>query len=569
MNPFPNTSQQRGSSIYNICAPNYYSRVIGGGMGNFAHPKFTDSYYKSFHSTNPNPINTITMDAVSSKSMPPPRGFLDSFQGMVMNVLKLNPPHHSNSNQTHVRPKEFNFDMNPHSNATNQPTSPIKIDIKQAGKSHWPHPQSPHSQTPPTMHIQTTVGSFTFVSPFLDNFAPANSPEQQIHMAQESAGKPMQKILEEAEEEDFGLREEKQINETETVMANKRMTAELKRLKKINKCKHRFNPLKLRPNRSKETHKNSREKQRQQIGRDIKNDCQEDEKFNESLEALRLEKRSVNNVPSTPPIPIHTNRSGVMHTIPETSPEDFSSASFSLDSLPKLPPDSDDEYEFVIVDKSTPTPPKSAAQENSAISSTPPNNISPRKTLGLCEKFNKLFVNTNCGEGSSSTASQELSPVKMPMKTALSPFKRRERTVSECSEDSFVVFAEPDGKSTQPDFSDFEGADLSDSSDSGSEDDSSDEDSDEDDTTSDSDTDNETDSETETQFPYSEVHAELDNQNVNRISRSTKKSKSKHDSKQPDSGFDDGKYKVSFSINIFKFSLIYWGFGNLLLCIVL
>lgn len=509
MNPPFSTSQSqqttRGNSIYNICAPSNYRMAANI-------PKFADSFYKSFHhSTNNNNNNNIVEQKASSLPNPV------NMEHFLMNVLKLN---HS---------KEFNLNYNsmgPMSLASKMATTPpMKIDVKQAGKSFWPQGSSPNIHSLEFTVISSVVSPITNFE-FLPGYVLNN---QTATNHKETAPKQESKEKSEKAEEEFDIinKESKLEN---TSPPNQKMNAELKRMKKINKCKNRFNPLKFRSSRSKDPVKNLREKQRHRIELEMLSDCDDADNLNESLEQLLLEKSASQPQLSTSAsaaIPICKK----MHTIPEDLENNTDISACSPEFI-NLPPESDDEIEedFVLLAKrSEKAENESEAQPGPSTSSTPTPtmniNTSPRKTLGLCEKFDRI-----------------LTPAvkNIPPPVVVPAFSRRERTVSECSEDSasFIIFVNADGSTDYCDMDDFDGEDVDSDSDSSSELDSESED-EESDTDEEEDSseesEDETEIETDLQFPYNEVHEEVDGS-----STSTKKNKLGNcNSKQPDSGFHE------------------------------
>lgn len=527
MNPPFSTSQQTtrggGNSIYNICAPSNYR------MTNL--PKFTDSYFKSFHhSTNNNIVDQTTL---KTSSLPNPV----EMEGLIMNMLKMN----------HTKEFNFNFNKMQPSGSSKMATAPLKIDLKQAGKSFWPHPNSPT----PSPNFQTSM-AFTVVStvPFFDSaffpgFVLGNKSSHPATDQKESA--PTQEVK--PVEEEFDIINKESNNPTkmeaaDTTPPNQKMNAELKRLKKINKCKNRFNPLKFRSKRSKDPQKNLRTKQRNQIDQDILSDCEDIDTLNESLEQLLLEKSG--NRCTTAAMPICKK----MHTILEDS-ENVPEISACSPEFINLPPESDDEIEedFVLLAKrSEKAETESEATETepgpSTLSASSTPNTSPRKTLGLYEKFDRIIAPTVAN-----TPPSVVVPVCLP---------RRERTISECSEDSFIVFVNTDGSTEFCDMDDFEddcSTTSSSSNESGTSDSESEEsDSEEEDSSDECSSEDETEIETDLQFPYNEVHEEVDGA----TSTSTKKHKSGHSSsKQPDSGFhENGPEKVSF-FNCFIYGIAF------------
>ncbi len=449
MNP-----HQRGNSIYNICAPKM--SVYGSCPG-----RFTDGYFKQFST---NMVGNPVMMQKDTNGLTPNKTILDSVQGIFMNVLKISP---NQQNQMNLKPKEFNFGYQGKGGPPS-PTSPIKIDPKQAGKSFWPRPQTP-TKSP------VDISTFTVISPvssYLDleyNNHNNNSSNNQgvdhtntstVHEQEPQATKSaptltnhienhMQTITE-TEEEDKELKEEEQQTKTtelgkmeQELLAMKqqsKLIAEARRLKQINKAKHRFNPLRVN---NKDPIKNIREKWRRNIERDILEDFIEESPCNSSLESLEVEQvHTTDNIARSQAVPIPN----AQRRHREFSPEDFPAISSS--PLSKSAPATvknhttatqsnslsdleDDEYIVLDTDapKSTPT-------------------HSPRKSMKICERFNRLFHNHH-----------SQSPGTSPG-VSMIPIPHRQRSASICSEDSFVVFFDPDmAEEAMNDLTDFDESD--------------------------------------------------------------------------------------------------------------
>lgn len=449
MNPlFNNPPHSRGSSIYNICAP---KMVYGSCPG-----RFTDGYYKQFSTNMGNPM----MQKENLGNATPNKSILDSVQGIFMNVLKISP---NQQHQMNLRPKEFNFG---YQGGPPTPTSPIKIDPKQAGKSFWPHHQHQQPQQPQTpTKSPVDISSFTVISPvssFLDletNGSGHNTNTQKesniksppnLFLDLQNQQNHMQTIT---EEEDKEVKEEHQQEnkkmELELLqLKQSKLNAEAKRLKQINKCKHRFNPLRVGSSSSsnKDPIKNIREKWRRNIERDIIEDIGGESACNSSLESLDIEQvHSTDNIARSQAVPIPNAHR--RHR--EFSPEDFPaigasplSASAPTNHTSRSLSDFEDD-EYIVLDTDAPK-------------STPTH--SPRKSMKICERFNRLFHNH----------SQSISPGTSPG-VSMIPIPRQ-RTASICSEDSFVVFFDPDRAETaMNDLEDFDDEDETDDSDSESE----------------------------------------------------------------------------------------------------